>query len=51
MEGGVFPVWASCKVHDFELFGLDAQADVCESLLKDKEGVLKPGCVDGKRGG
>ena len=51
MEGGVFLVWTSCKMHDFELFGLDAQANVRESLLKDREGVLEPGCVDGKRGG
>ena len=38
-------------MHDFELFGLDAQTDVHESLLEDGKGILKPSCVDGKRGG
>ena len=51
MEGRVFPVWASSKVHDFEFFGLDAQTDVRESLLKNGKGVLKSICVDGKRRG
>ena len=50
MEGGISPVWTSCKVHDFKLFELDAQADVCECLLKEGEGVLEPGCIDRKRG-
>ena len=51
VEVYLIPVWASSKVHDFELFGLDAQTDVRESLLKDGKGILKPSCVDGKRGG
>ena len=50
MERGSFPVWISCKVHDFKLFGLDAQANVPECLLKEGEGALEPGCVDRKRG-
>ena len=50
MEGGIFLVWTSCKVHDFKLFGLGAQANVPECLLKEGEGALEPGCVDRKRG-
>ena len=50
MEGGISPVWTSCKVHDFKLFELDAQANVCECLLKEGEGILEPGCIDRKRG-
>ena len=36
-------------MHDFKLFGLDAEADVHECLLKEV-GILEPGCVDRKRG-
>ena len=49
-KGGFSRFWTSCKVHDFELFGLDSQANVHECLLKEGEGVLEPGCVDRKRG-
>ena len=51
MEDKVFPVWSFGKVHDFEFFWLNTQADVCKSFLEERVGILEPGYVGRERGG